>query len=423
MLSKYKYKNYFFLVDRCSIECLPIEIVDFIQKFGLLSSLNGHKISFCGLIAFHGVNYFFYPRQTDLDKVINDPIRHCWTLMQALLKFTQESKTKVMGVENGADSIGFEKLENLKSLVLDFQLHGIFRPEEAKILKNLGKTDWKRTINRSIPFPDSTNTPVYLDTYGRKRASIHNEITKIHANVLIDIFKKYGFIFLGAEEVPNVLKQYGTPSLSIKSQINLLRKEMQNHFADRQTRLLRVLINYLCEYKGNSENNSIIGVTRFHVAWEHMLYKRYFNVIDINSRLPKPVFINIDGHSDVAKKSGMRTDIVIEDKDIKQLTVLDAKYYDATNVDNSPGWSDLVKQFFYEKALAEMAEFRGYKIGNVLIFPGKKSLFKEIRMQDQESKKYLNEKFPPIQCVYVNPIHIMQDYLSNQKIQFNLKSP
>ncbi|MDR8330486.1 LlaJI family restriction endonuclease, partial [Acinetobacter baumannii] len=93
------------------------------------------------------------------------------------------------------------------------------------------------------------------------------------------------------------------------------------------------------------------------------------NVIDINSRLPKPVFIKPDGTEIPAKKTGMRTDIVIEDKAAKKLTILDAKYYEATTVENAPGWADLVKQFFYEKAISIMPEFSGYQFENALIFP------------------------------------------------------
>lgn len=47
----------------------------------------------------------------------------------------------------------------------------------------------------------------------------------------------------------------------------------------------------------------------------------------------------------------MRTDIVIEDKAAKKLTILDAKYYEATTVENAPAGqissnsSSMKKQF------------------------------------------------------------------------------
>lgn len=238
-----------------------------------------------------------------------------------------------------------------KYLINDFQQHGIFKNEEVLLRKNSGKTDWKKTINRLVSFPDSSGRPVYLDVYGKQRTSTNSEITRIHAGILKQVYKNYGFIFTGKNKVPYSLKQYGETSLSTDAQISVLKNEIRNHFADRQTLLLKTLIEYLEAYKGNEQKNQIIGVTRFHVAWEHMLSRCLDNVIDINSRLPKPVFIKPDGTAIPAKKSGMRTDIVIEDKAAKKLTILDAKYYEATTVENAPGWqissnsSSMKKQF------------------------------------------------------------------------------
>lgn len=403
-------------LDRCLIEDLPSPIAEFILRNGLVSSINGNRISFCGLINYEGVNYFFYPRQTDLKEIEKDPFSCGSILMRALLRFARESQTRVFSPEDGYAATGFDKLQMFKSLIQDFQQNGIFKHEEITTLRNMGKADWRRTMHRSPPYPDKSNTPIYLDIYGKKKVSVNNEITKIHADILSQIFKKYGFIFSSKNKVPFILKQYGNSFLSIESKISLLKNEIRNHYADRQITLLKMLINYLTEYKGKTQSNNIIGVTNFHVAWEHILYRRFTNVIDINSRLPKPIFINTLGKSQVAKRLGMRTDIVIEDASKNLLIVLDAKYYEATSIENSPGWSDLVKQFFYEKALEELSEFSDYTIKNGLIFPGKTNVFTEIRMQDQKNSKYLDEKFPPIKCMYCNPFEILQDYLNGKKV-------
>lgn len=405
-------KNVF--LDRCPIEDLPSPIAEFILRNGLVSSINGNKISFCGLITYEGLNYFFYPRQTNVKAIENDPVNHSSILMHALLRFAKESRTQVFSPEDGQASTGFDKLQMFKFLIQDFQQNGIFKHEEITIRRNIGKADWRTTISRSTPYPDKSNTPIYLDVYGRKKSTANNEITKIHAEILRQVFENYGFIFSSKNKIPLTLKQYGSSALSVESRISILKNEIRNHYADRQTTLLKMLIDYLNEYKGNAQNNNIIGVTKFHVAWEHMLYRSFTNVIDINGRLPKPIFIDASGKPQIAKRLGMRTDIVIEDSVNKSLIVLDAKYYEATSVDNSPGWSDLVKQFFYEKALGELSEFSGYTIKNGLIFPGKTNVFTEIRMQDQKNHKYLDEQFPPIKCIYVNPFEVLQNYIGNK---------
>lgn len=409
-------KNNHYLLDRNPVNELPTPVADFIQGQGLLSSINGLRVSFCGLVSYQEENYFFFPRQSDIEKIKLAPEQYTALLMQALFKFAQDSKTQVTSPEDGADETGFEKLEMFKYLINDFQQHGIFKNEEVLLRKNSGKTDWKKTINRSVSFPDSSDRPVYLDVYGKQRTSTNSEITRIHAGILKQVYKNYGFIFTGKNKVPYSLKQYGETSLSTDAQISVLKNEIRNHFADRQTLLLKMLIEYLQAYKGNEQKNQIIGVTRFHVAWEHMLSKCLDNVIDINSRLPKPVFIKSDGTAIPAKKSGMRTDIVIEDKVAKKLTILDAKYYEATTVENAPSWADLVKQFFYEKAISIMPEFTGYKFENALIFPGQKNAFDKIHMQDQKTGGYLDTDFPIIKCIYVEPTIVLKSYIYNKKI-------
>ena len=412
-------KNNHYLLDRNPVNELPNPVADFIQGQGLLSSINGLRVSFCGLVSYQGENYFFFPRQSDIKKIKLDPNHYTALLMQVLFKFAQYSKTQVTSPEDGADETGFEKLEMFKYLINDFQQHGIFKNEELLLRKNSGKTDWKRTINRSVSFPDSSGRPVYLDVYGKQRTSTNSEITRIHAGILKQVYKNYGFIFTGKNRVPYSLKQYGETSLSTDAQISVLKNEIRNHFADRQTLLLKTLIEYLEAYKGNEQKNQIIGVTRFHIAWEHMLSKCLDNVIDINSRLPKPVFIKPDGIAISAKKSGMRTDIVIENKTANKLTILDAKYYEATSIENAPGWADLVKQFFYEKAISIMPEFTGYKFENALIFPGQHKAFKEIHMQNQKTRDYLDTDFPIIKCIYLDPIDVLESYKNSGKLEVN----
>lgn len=409
-------KNNHYLLDRNPVNELPTPVAAFIQGQGLLSSINGLRVSFCGLVSYQGENYFFFPRQSDIEKIKLDSEQYTALLMQALFKFAQDSKTQVTSPEDGADETGFEKLEMFKYLIHDFQQHGIFKNEEVLLRKNSGKTDWKRTINRSVSFPDSSGRPVYLDVYGKQRTSSNSEITRIHAGILKQVYKNYGFIFTGKNKVPYSLKQYGETSLSTDAQISVLKNEIRNHFADRQTILLKTLIEYLEAYKGNEQKNQIIGVTRFHVAWERMLSRCLDNVIDINSRLPKPVFIKPDGTAIPAKKSGMRTDIVIEDKAAKKLTILDAKYYEATTVENAPGWADLVKQFFYEKAISGMHEFKDYKFENALIFPGQNKVFKEIQMQDLGNASLAESGFPSIQCIYIDPIELLEKYKNSGKL-------
>ena len=50
----------------------------------------------------------------------------------------------------------------------------------------------------------------------------------------------------------------------------------------------------------------------------------------------------------------MQTDIILEDE--IGYTIIDAKYYSAKSANTAPGWPDIAKQFFYEKALREVVD-------------------------------------------------------------------
>ncbi|KAA8735535.1 LlaJI family restriction endonuclease [Acinetobacter qingfengensis] len=405
-----------YLTDRMPVEQLPPRIASFIRDKGLVSSVNGMKVSFCGLVCHEGRNYFFFPRKSDIYEILLKPEIYCNLLMQSLLKFARFSRTQVHSPEDGADEMGFDKLELFRYLISDFQQHGIFRDEEILSRKNTGKTDWKRTLNRSVSYPDAKGNPVYLDVFGRQKTVSISEITRIHAGILARIYSRYGFLFGGKNAVPYSLLQYGESGLAVRAQIILLKHEARKHFADRHTLLLGKLIDFLEALKGNQDMNMVIGVTRFHVAWEHMLARCFRNVIDINRYLPKPVFLDNDGNSHIASRSGMRTDIVIENREDRSLHVMDAKYYDATQVSSSPGWSDLVKQFFYEKALSQLFQFEGYQIRNSMIFPGKQKFFDSIKMLDECSRQFQDDYFPPIHCIYIDPLDILKTYLDEKHL-------
>nr|WP_174506097.1 LlaJI family restriction endonuclease [Acinetobacter sp. Marseille-Q1620] len=406
------------LVDRYPLDHLPEFLSTFFKSRGLLSSISGQKISFCGLVSHSGQNYFFFPRKTDLKTVNEDTNRYVSILMKALLRFAINSKTRIYNPEQDPDIIGFEKLEQAKFLIQDYLSNGILRNELVAVMKNSGKTSWGITINKSSPFPDKAGNPLYLDQYGKKRTSSNNEITRIHAGILLKVFKQFGFILSTENQIPDALHQYGISDLSSESQILLLNNELRNHFADRPIRLIKAMISFLHDQKGTTSANHVIGITKFHVAWEHMLDSILKDTIDINNRLPKPVYIDINNTPKIANRFGMKTDIVIEDKVAKKLTILDAKYYEATTVENAPGWPDLVKQFFYEKAIAELTDFKSYTFENFLVFPGKKQVFKTVKMIDTKTDHFINSHFKPIKCHYVDPLELLEIYSSNRKITF-----
>tara|TARA_Y100000815_G_C12972675_1_gene361033 strand:- start:130 stop:474 length:345 start_codon:yes stop_codon:yes gene_type:complete len=113
----------------------------------------------------------------------------------------------------------------------------------------------------------------------------------------------------------------------------------------------------------------------------------------------------------------MQTDIVIRDG--TTLKVLDAKYYDATSLSNSPGWPDIVKQLFYHLALNSVVGDE-VRTGS-FVFPARnhgEGPFTQVSVvrADQEPA----DGFPGINCMYLSVIEVMGAYLGRRKLQVEI---
>ena len=121
----------------------------------------------------------------------------------------------------------------------------------------------------------------------------------------------------------------------------------------------------------------------------------------------------------------MQTDIILED--ISSYTIVDAKYYAAKSAESAPGWPDIAKQMFYEKALREVVDTGGAPasvIHNVFAFPGNSNegplTSAEIRRADGASA---NTAFSPITCLYVSVREVLAFYVGgSQGVELEMKA-
>src|SRR5690606_15888547 len=125
------------------------------------------------------------------------------------------------------------------------------------------------------------------------------------------------------KKLPYDIKHADKSKLSINSQIKLLKSELKNQYKDRSIRVIKLLINFLSNFHTEKQGTNIIGVTKFHCAWEHMLLKIFNNTISLNGMLPKPRYISAIKDMKHAIKDGMRTDIVVIDEIEKSISILD----------------------------------------------------------------------------------------------------
>ncbi len=405
--------------DRALLSSLPDHLAKEIKRRELILGNKVKKVSFVGMLVVNDSTCVFLPRSVKND-IQEQQLSLASNTLKAVTKYGKEEKKNIDIMDDGDGRLGLGQLSIIFELLDDFRQNGIYTTRRDIGKLNLGKPDWKRTVNRVTPFPTKNGQPVYLDTYGIKRQYFNNcEIAIIHADVIHQLDIHFSWVVTGTlQAIAPELKDYSSPKGSIAHQISRLTNELNQTYSDRDIRLLKLLIRYLKKNIGTDSANLIVGVKNFHFCWEHMLGKVLDHTVNLNRKLPAPVYIDKDGEVLTADKKGMRTDIIMHNKFTNKYTIVDAKYYAATEVTNAPGWGDIVKQLFYEKALKTLDIEASIK--NSFIFPGQSGNLKEVRIRDRqkstENTPVYIEDFKPIYCYYTDPIEVIEHYLKGKKM-------
>lgn len=411
-------KLYLFEDRQSIVKAMPKKLVQNLNKQGLLYG-NGQKVMFCGLINFDDQIAVFLPRNSDYIEVDESNTKKvCATLLKALKRYLDDKDNAISADELVDEGIhGQEYLGLIFALFEDYFNNGLFTRRVSERKVNSGKVDWNRTIKQSIPYM-SGDSAVYLELAGSiKRVYSNCETAKIHAEVLRNLDQKVGWLINDDEAITKQLIDVPVSLMDNDTKIYHLNNELTRAYSDRDIYLIKQLISYLKLESMSQKSDFSIGVKRFEGMWEHMLSKTLKNVFPINKKLAKPVY-KINGELKLACRKGQRTDIVLRDPETGDFTVIDAKYYAAKSLETAPGWPDLVKQFFYTKAVKSI--YPESNVSNMFIFPGKNGPIESAHMA--EPTKYeiqeedLLDEYPVISCISHCPIKLLLIYISGRYI-------
>lgn len=401
---------------------IPEFVIDKLDSVGGLDVVNqGRKISFCGVIIFNGCTYCFAPAKSESTKIesIGNLIKviHSYknSSDSSLLAFDEDEKGKVI------EEISLTDIFEIIDLYFSV---GILK-SKTHTYSEKGRTNWSKTVNREFPVFTSDNVPIYFDLH-KYPVSIYQDdlISSIHCEIILDILNKFHWLddrfnFVSKDQLTEKIL---FNELDSNQKISLLNQRLHSTFVSLEVRTLQLLIRYLEKIQEIGSNNVVIGIRKFHYVWEFLL-KNIFNDVDlkINSLLPIPQYQFSDPLNPTQNSSqkGMRLDVFIKSKN--SCWVIDSKYYTATGAHDAPGWSDLVKQFFYVKAVKLIyPELETVK--NIFIFPGITNPLSSIQMvyreesKDEEKLAKLTEDFIPIECLYLDPNDVMEKYLKSKKV-------
>ncbi|WP_429220523.1 LlaJI family restriction endonuclease [Aeromonas veronii] len=398
--------------DRSPVHKLPAHIRKVLDAERLLNA-DQEKLDFCGMVLSGERADVFLPRKSDFS-ASKEPRVLASSLIRAIHKYTlNRNRTSLTG---GVDEqiIGGSILGLAFTLLSDYLTYGLYIRRYADIRKNAGKTDWKRTIGGVQGYP-SLGSLVYLDTIGKKSMTwLDDEITRIHASVIREINQIIGWVFFDVDtSISSDLAEIQYPNDDKEKQIVLLEKELITLYADRDIKLMQNLSAFLSYKNGKSGGDLVIGINKFHVMWEHMINACMEWTFDINNKLAKPCY-KINDELLMATQKGGRTDTVLRSVDKSKFAIIDAKYYGADNISNLPGWPDLIKQFFYASALKDL--YPDAKIYNYFIFPGVLRKAVSAHLQDPVSRELRDANYPPIECIYLEPMTLIKNYISGGKL-------
>jgi hypothetical protein len=242
----------------------------------------------------------------------------------------------------------------------------------------------------------------------------------MQVTMLKEIAVDHGWWLSGLTKELSILRGFQPLKIERHFWATKLKALLPSLFSNRAIRLTKYLIKYIKRESHNSKSPVLFGLDDFHNVWEKMLRDVLENTEDgWNIRLPNPYFYLDDSKPpESAGKKQMKMDIIVRQE--SNLVIVDAKYYNATSVENSPSWTDISKQLMYEIAMKDLQSndnFTG-EIHSCFVFPdfleSSVENFTDIKMEYPKSK-FLS-KLPQIKCYYMPIIKVMHAYLNNEKI-------
>jgi hypothetical protein len=412
------------LQDRDLVNQYDESVIDSIRKLGITRTVNKERIYFCGVIIATKCAYVVLPRNSLEHKELSDinEWEFASVILKALDRYGKNSSTSLSTPESEEDSIeGANVLSYVLWLLHDYASHGLYTTSQKTRSLDRGKINWSRTINKEIPSRGMGSAPVYL-RFRSDRLS-HREqnlITYMHAEAIKELDFNFSWLITGDPDISiaNDIAQTPKSPLDLESKIRLLRSELNYLYGDREISLVKHLIAFYEDRGRSFSGEFVIGVKTFEHMWEDMLRQTFPSVLQLNSSLPKPA-VFMEGTPSPYLMRGMMTDII--SGHAETFAILDAKYYEASSPETSPGWSDLVKQYFYAKALK--AIFPKKDITNWFVFPGKSNCFQagpiaKISVMNTADRNLLEVEFPSIGCAYAPPLEVLEKYVSFKKYDY-----
>lgn len=388
-------------------------VLSAMRKWGIGRVDERDRVHFCGLMHHPEKGAVaFLPREAKTGDPAFD-LETASLVMRALARFGAETSKRNFVNDGEAGNPGV--LSVIKRLSDDFRDRGLFSERIRHQTRNSGKSNWTRTVTREVAMPGHKGQPVFTDIR-TSRASQSSDalLAQIQAAVIREIHSAHAWWLTGTSSKRQELLSCLRPPFLRTTWASKLDALLPSLYSARSVFLAEYLQFYLRGTRQSSDGAFVFGVSDFHTVWETMLRETIIRSPQDtrrqwNAALPRPVYLHFNNKKRDPRSRGMQTDIILEDA--TGYTIVDAKYYEAKSAETAPGWTDIAKQMFYEKAIREVLSLEGRlpsRIDNVFIFPknANNNLLSKVNMEHVDGRP-VSDAFSSIECIYVS----MQDCL------------
>lgn len=397
-------------MDVHELEVAAPEVFNLMLQKGFGKLDQNQTVQFCGLVAPpHSEPAIFvpkgFPEATSLHQ--------CKVIMRVLAKYGAETTKRELEDDVDAGTTGL--LSVISKLASDFRENGFFTERQRLAFRNIGKPNWPKTINRTIPLGATEGQPVHAELLTSRAIDTRETLLgRIHAAVLRELCDVHGWWLEGISARRSEFQRIPAPLSSRRIWASQVRQLLSELYASRSIRLANLLIDYLETDRVHASGSLIFGLNDFHSVWERMLASTLPNVLPHkNEQLPFARYQPNETHVKHVDRF-MRTDIIAEEAGTFYL--LDAKYYLAQDERTLPGWGDVAKQIVYEQALRKVIASEA-EVVNAFVFPSDHSRampFKHVGMTHRSETECSG--FPTIRMYGINVSEVMSCYTAGTRM-------
>lgn len=371
-----------------------IELENLIDIDKYVGVKNIYSFKYVGIILVEQIYLFIYPKYiNNIENDVNNKYNKFMQIIEVIKKYN--SKKQEQNIIGDEDNINFNLLSFTIELIQNYYENGLYKNTMSIIEENgLGNILWEKTIDEQNAY-FSNSTPIYLDFFTEKSITDEEDIfRRLHRCILSRCCEKIeGILDILKIDIINISSEYLIDFGSKDYLQYIINQEINRQYITQNQYLLKMMLIYLNQedFNQNKDEISFFGTNSFNLVWEDVCSTVMGNCLDMSIKqlklkpyknlteqsllkdiIIKPKFVEKNSNKQTYSKKTLIPDLIVLKEN--KLLIYDAKYYNIQfkngNFINNFGVNDISKQYLYELAYKEFANYNNLEIEqNVFLVP------------------------------------------------------